>query len=321
MNNKEVVILDPKATETVRELVGGGGSGGNLPIIVIPDGVTTVTEEQYDLLFPEDTSQQRPQICLERATVDYQGEELVLYNIMLYFNGNGWSSFIYDGPIVVLKLFVNNDLSIEFYVQPTYSLFCVSLNNIIVEDTPNRVYFGPLQEAFWNGKLFDEEAGELLLTRNYNDNTLLAKSAVLDNGTYLKVTFDDYDGNADTYAMTREFIQVGEDTTYTAGDGITITDQKVINADVLCFDMENYSTQSELNSGEWNNETIYQAGMSGKVCFITWSYFKAFVSYNYKLNNTYYFKLVGEYIEPGETSAGFGWDGTSQKFFISTGPK
>lgn len=297
------------------------GRGGSIPVVIIPDGATTVTQEQYDLLFPQDPSQQRPQILVEHVTANYQGEELDLYNIMFYFNGDGWSSFIYNGPIVVFELFVNDNLSIDFYAQSTYALFCVPLNSIIVEDTPNRVYSVPLRETFLNGKLFDEEAGQLLFTVNDNDNTLLAKSAVLDDGTYLKVTFDDYDGNTDTCAMTREFIQVGGGTTYTAGDGITITDQNVINADVLCFDMENYSTQSELNSGEWNNETIYQAGMSGKVCFITWSYFKAFVSYNHKLNSTYYFKLVGEYIEPGETSAGFGWDETNQRFFTNTGPK
>ena len=301
MNNQ--IKLDKKAQALIGEIAKEQGGGGDLPIIVIPDGVTTVTQEEYDLLFPEDISQQRPQICLEHFIADGPFGEIEASNMVFYFNGDYWSSFIYAGPLVVFQLDVNNDLSIFVGYTSTFELANIYLDDIKVEDNPNRVYGDALQTVFWFGKLFDEEAGELLINNNVK-NTWVAKSAILDDNTYLKVTFDDHNLIDNTYAMTREFISVGGG-----------------HSDVLCFDMDNYSTQSELNSGEWDNATVYKA-CQNSICFIfdVLHRQKAFVSFAELYSGVYTFKLTGSTIEPGEES-GFGWDQEQQCFFYAGDPQ
>ena len=86
------------------------------------------------------------------------------------------------------------------------------------------------------------------------------------------------------------------------------------------FSMHYYSTNAQLEPGQWNNQTMLEACQTS-ICFIGGPHTsKAFVSYADYSSNTYTFKLTGSTIEPGQMS-GFGWDQENQCFFWAGDPK
>lgn len=149
---------------------------------------------------------------------------------------------------------------------------------------------------------------DLLLSKwdESNDYPILT-SAVCDN-EYLQVTFSENEmAEADTeptYSVVVEEISVGGS----------------VNP-IAFFSINDYSTDAELEPGQWDNRAMYEA-CQDYLCFIGFGGHnqKAFVSYADFHSNTYTFKLTGSTIEPGGMS-GFGWDQQNQRFFWASDPK